>query len=253
MSHAVRVLVVDDDRRMAETICDILRVSDFDADGVHSGQAALEKLATGSYSCVLTDIKMPGIGGVDLFRTIKETRPDLPVVLMTAYATDELVRQGLKEGAIAALSKPLDMDSLLAFFSSLREERTITIVDDDRKFSKTLGDILRERGMHVREINNPYEVLGALESDCQTVLLDMKLNGISGLDVLRNIRSQCPTLPVVLVTGYKQEMADVIKGALALSAHVCLYKPLEMDVLFEVLANVHKREMNAILTGTTGR
>ena len=57
--------------------------------------------------------------GVELYRAIKARQPDLPMVLMTAYSTNKLVKEGLEEGAIAALTKPLDINALLAIFSSL--------------------------------------------------------------------------------------------------------------------------------------
>ena len=123
MEDKLRILVVDDDHMMARTIVDILKVKGHEAEAVHSGSEALEKVTQGSFGsaqdrpfgsahrheprhkysrwysrwqdrpfdCVLTDIKMPGVNGVDLYRAIKARRPDLPVVLMTAYSADRLV------------------------------------------------------------------------------------------------------------------------------------------------------------------
>ncbi len=271
MEGKLRILVVDDDRMMAKTLVDILKVKGYEAEAVHSGPEALEKVTQGSFGsahrheprheysrwhsrwqdrpfdCVLTDIKMPEVNGVELYRTIKTRRPDLPVVLMTAYSTDRLVEEGLEEGAIAALTKPLDINCLLCFFSSLRKERSIAIVDDDPQFCKTLGDVLRMRGFAVTQVSDPHSVVERLGADEQVVLLDMRLNNISGLGILREIRERHPHLPVVLVTGYREEMTSAIEAALKIGAHTCLHKPLEIEHLLQLLAEIRRQELSRVL------
>jgi DNA-binding NtrC family response regulator len=241
------ILVVDDDRMMARTLVDILKVKGYQAEAAHSGPKALEKVTQGHFDCVLTDVKMPEVSGVELYRAIKARQPDLPVVLMTAYSTDRLVQEGLEEGAIAALTKPLDINRLLCFFSSLRKERSIVIVDDDPEFAQTLGDILRARGFTVTRVTDPHSVVERVGADGQVVLLDMRLNRINGLEVLKEIRERHPHLPVVLVTGYREEMASTIEAALEIGAYTCLYKPLEIEQLFQLLAEIRRRELSRVL------
>jgi two-component system response regulator HydG len=243
----LRILVVDDDRRMAKTLVDIFQVKGYEAEAAHSGPEALEKVLGDSFDCILADIKMPGVNGVQLYRTIKARRPDLPVVLMTAYSSDEQVREGLEEGVVAVLTKPLEINLLLSFFSSLRQECSIVIVDDDHEFCKTLGDILRARGFAVTQIIDPHDVVGRIKPDGQVVLLDMKLNDVSGLEVLEEIRAQYPRLPVVLVTGYRQEMALAIEAALKIGAYTCLYKPFPIEELIQLLTEVCYQELGRVL------
>jgi DNA-binding NtrC family response regulator len=247
MSERLRILVVDDDRRMAQTLVNIFQVKGYQAEAAHSGPEALGKVAGERFDCVLTDIKMPEMSGVELYRAIKARQPDLTVVLMTAYSTDKQVNEGLEEGAVAALTKPLDINLLLSFFSSLRRERSVVIVDDDPKFAKTLGDILRARSFAVTHITDPHSVVERLEADGQTVLLDMKLNDISGLEVLKEIREQHPRLLVVIVTGYRQEMAQTIEAALKIGAYTCLYKPFQIEGLLQVVAEIRRQELSRIL------
>jgi len=247
VSDEARILVVDDDRSMANTLSDILNVKGYRADAVYSGAEALERVEEQTYHCVLTDIKMPRINGAELYGMINEIRPELPVVFMTAYAAEHLVRNALEEGAIACLAKPLDINLLIHFFSSLKKERSVVIVDDDPAFSSTLRDILRARGFSVFEIGEPTEVIEALTADIQVVLLDLNLDGVNGVDVLKNIRSQAPDLPVVLVTGYREEMTQAIEDGLRISAYTCLYKPFEIEELLQVLTEVRHQEMGRML------
>ncbi len=247
MIEKINILVVDDDQRMANTLKDILTVEGYGAETANSGADALEKIKKGRFDCVLSDIKMPNMNGVDLYKAIKKTQPDILFVLMTAYSTDKLVKEGLKEGAIAALNKPLDIEAMLGFFSMLRKECSIVIVDDDPRFCKTLGDILDGRGFEVTLVTDPHGAVERIREDAQVVLLDMKLNGINGLDLLREIKKMHPHLPVILVTGYREEMGSVVEKALKFSAYTCLYKPLQIDELFAVLKDVRHQALGRIL------
>jgi two-component system response regulator HydG len=245
MSEKLRILIVDDDRRMAKTLLDIFKVEGYEAEAAYSGAEALDMVKKDHFHCVLSDIKMPQMNGVDLYRAVKAIQPELPVVFMTAYS--ELVKEGLEEGAIATLTKPLDINLLLSFFSSLRKERSIVIVDDDPQFCKTLGDILRARGFAVAEVTDPHGVVEPLKPDGQVVLLDMKLNSTNGWEVLQDMREQYPQLPVILVTGYREEMAPAIEAALKINAYTCLYKPFQIEALLEVLTDVHHQELGRVL------
>jgi len=247
MTNKLHILIVDDDRRMAKTLTDIFKVKGYEAEAAYSGPEALDKMKKDHFDCVLTDIKMPEVNGVELYKAIKAMRPDLPVVLMTAYSTDRLVKEGLEEGAIATLTKPLDINMLLAFFSSLRKERSIVIVDDDPQFRKTLGDILRARGFAVTQVADPLTLVETLRTDAQVVLLDMKLDRISGLEVLNEIREHYPRLPVILITGYREEMSPAIEAALKISAYTCLYKPLQIEALLQLLTEVRHQELGRVL------
>ena len=253
MTRMPHVLVVDDDPWMVRTLVDIFNAKGCEAEGALCGAEALAKVqaaradAARRFHCVLTDIKMPQMNGVEFQRAIKALQPDLAVVLMTAYATDRLVREGLEQGALAVLTKPLEIDRLLGFFAALRRERAIVIVDDDPQFCGPLGTLLRPRGFEVTQITDPRGVAQALARGGQVVLLDMKLNGVTGLEVLQSIRERHPDLPVILVTAYREEMAEAIEACLRIGATTCLYKPFEIEELLDVLTLIGNRELTRAL------
>ncbi len=247
MSDTLCILVVDDNQMMVKTLQDIFKIKGYKVEVAYSGPEALEKVDKIPLDCVLSDIKMPDVNGVELYRAIKGRQPDLPVVLMTAYATDNLIKEGLDEGVIAVLTKPLDMSLLLNFFSYLSKERSVVIVDDDPTFCRTLGDVLQARGFDVDQINKPEGVVEQLAGDGQVVLLDMKLQGSNGLDVLRQIRVQHPSLPVILVTGYRDEVKPAIETALKLNAYTYFYKPLQIEDLLQTLTQIHHQELGRVL------
>ncbi len=246
----LRILIVDDDRWMAKTLKDIFKIKGYDADAAHSGTEALEKIQKVHFDCILTDIKMPGMNGIEFCRAVKEIQPEIPVVLTTAYSTNKLVKEGLEEEAVAILTKPLDIKLLLGFFSALKRENSVVIIDDDPEFRKSLGEILREWDFSVTEITAPVSFMKNLEPVGQVVLLDMNLGDISGLDVLKEIRAKHPELPVILMTGYREEMSGFIENCLKISAFTCLYKPFRIEELLKVLNEVHRMRLGAILGRT---
>lgn len=248
MGEKTKVLVVDDDRRMVKTICDILRVKGFDAAEAYTGEEAVEKVKSDQSDCVLMDIKMPGINGVEALKLIKGMAPDLPVVLMSAYTTEEQVEEAKELGADTVLTKPVDLQIVFSFLALLRKEESILIVDDDPNFSKTMGDVLRSRGYKVETEADPDNVLSHLEQDYKlAILLDLKLGDKDGLEVLKAVRSRYPSKPVVLVTGYRDEMTGAIEKGLEIGAYACLYKPFEIEGLLETIREISRKKRRNVL------
>lgn len=249
MNQNLRILVVDDDRRMTRTLADILSMSGHEVVEVFSGPDALEKVRTMTFDCVLTDVKMPEMNGVELHRQLREAQPGLPVVLMTAYAADALISQGLEEGVIGVFDKPLDMNQLLSFFISLSRNRVIVVVDDDTALCQMLGGILKIRGFNVELVTEPRADMELMEADAQVLLLDMKLDVVGELGKLKEIRKGYPTLPVLLITGHRHEMANIIQGALDIDAFISyLYKPLDIPQLLETLAKLQVKRLKPFIS-----
>src|SRR3954466_14768000 len=116
---SVSILVVDDERDVAELFRQRFRRETRDGTYVmhfaYSGEEALERLTGGiepQLIVILSDINMPGMDGLALLREIKEQRPELPVLMVTAYADEERRRLAEEYGAIEFITKPVDFDLL---------------------------------------------------------------------------------------------------------------------------------------------
>ena len=123
MSETIRILVVDDNPAMAYTLADILEMKGFSVHAAASGAEALEILRKQPIDILLTDVKMPEMNGLELYRETRKAYPKLVTIFMTAYTADELIRQGMAEGVKTILDKPVDIGFLLALFSA--EKRII--------------------------------------------------------------------------------------------------------------------------------
>ncbi len=238
MDRGVRILIVDDDQRMTHTLADILGISGHQTVEAKSAAQAIDLVSKDRFDCVLTDVRMPEIDGTALYQLLRQKQPGLPVILMTAYAADETINRGLEEGVVGVFEKPLNISHLLGFFSSLAKNRMVAIVDDDPAFCTTLSDVLQERGFSVVVVNDPEREIEAAYSIAQVVLLDLKLNSMSGLDVLKRIRQKHSNLPVLLITAYREEMEETIKLAQEYSTFACLYKPFETNELIQILEKI---------------
>ena len=118
ISPAFSILIVDDDPTNAGVLADILEVKGFKVHAATSGAEALTILRDHPVDILLTDIKMPGMNGLELYRAARQIQPGLITLLMSAYAADDLILQGLAEGIKTVLNKPLDIDFLLMMISA---------------------------------------------------------------------------------------------------------------------------------------
>ncbi len=102
-----KILVVDDEPGIREFLSDALQLDDHDVDAADNGEAAIASLQKQSYALVLTDLNMPGIGGMRLLRWIKANQPEVEVVVLTAYGTVDAAVEAMKLGAFEFLQKPI--------------------------------------------------------------------------------------------------------------------------------------------------
>ncbi len=123
MSRKVKVLVVDDDLGMCETLSDILEDKGYDVVAAHDGQEAVQRAKEDLFDLVLMDIKMPKMNGVEACKIMRDQNPNLRVVLMTAYAVEDLVKEALKDDAVDLFFKPLDIEKVMRILGDLNQAR----------------------------------------------------------------------------------------------------------------------------------
>ena len=111
--ETLRVLIVDDEAELVSALGERLALRGFDAEGVTTGAEALTFLETEPCDVVLLDVKMPGLGGLEVIRLIKTERPDLAVILLTGHGSVNSVEEGMALGAFDYLMKPVKIDDLV--------------------------------------------------------------------------------------------------------------------------------------------
>jgi two-component system response regulator FixJ len=106
--------VIDDDAAVRESTDFLLRSAGLTVKTYDSAAAFLDALPTIGSGCIITDVRMPGISGIDLLRRLKEMQVQLPVIVITGHGDVPLAVEAMKSGAVDFLEKPFDDDVLLA-------------------------------------------------------------------------------------------------------------------------------------------
>lgn len=239
MNRAMRILVVDDDADFRENLLDILEAHGYDAVAAVDGFAALDRIKRSEhFDVVLMDIKMPVMDGVETFRQIKAIDPDSVVIMVTAYSRDELVKDALREGAYAIFYKPVEIEKLLGVVEEASEEgMLIMVVDDDPLFAINLKEILTKHGYRVLIAASGEEALEvARGNNIDLYLIDMKMPVMNGLETYLKLKEIRPGAVAVMITAFREEMKDLVDQAITFSAYTCLFKPVDMTQLLELLS-----------------
>ena len=130
MATPLRVLVVDDDPGMRDGMAMSLKRSGFFAEQARSGEEALRMVRPGAYDAVVTDLRMPGIDGLQLTARLKAVDPALPVLLITAFGSLEAAREAMRLGAFDFLSKPFSPEELTAALNKALKGETRLKVEE---------------------------------------------------------------------------------------------------------------------------
>ncbi len=119
----VRVLIVDDEGQFVEAVVERLRLRGFEADGVTDGKDAIASLTEKPRDVVLLDVKMPGVGGLEVIKEIKEKWPKLQVVLLTGHGSTRDAEAGMQLGAFKYVMKPVSIEDLTTVLREATEQK----------------------------------------------------------------------------------------------------------------------------------
>jgi DNA-binding NtrC family response regulator len=121
-----RLLIVEDKESLAQMLREAVQSDGLDADVASTGSEAMRWLAEGRrYMAVLTDLRLPGADGIAVLRQAKESDPECPVIVMTAFGTIEHAVEAMKLGAYDFIQKPIDVDHLSLMLRRCREHRAL--------------------------------------------------------------------------------------------------------------------------------
>ncbi|OGL42243.1 MAG: response regulator [Candidatus Schekmanbacteria bacterium RBG_13_48_7] len=109
----LKVLLVDDEEELVDTWVERLIFRGIDAEGVTNGTKALEVLKGKKFDVVVIDVKMPGLGGLEVMKRIRKEHPNVKVILITGHGSVKNGEEGLQEGAFDYLAKPVKLEDLI--------------------------------------------------------------------------------------------------------------------------------------------
>ncbi len=107
-----RILVIEDDGEMRDLLKDFLKREGYEVDSVDNGSEAFRNLARQLFDLIITDVRMPGLSGLDILPGIKKLQPQASVIVITAFGSDEVCRRAFERGASVYLKKPIHLPNL---------------------------------------------------------------------------------------------------------------------------------------------
>jgi two-component system response regulator HydG len=216
-----RVMVVDDSAELARSIADGLRDREYEAVAVSSGREALDRLASERFDALVTDLRMPGVDGLQLLAASRELDPTRPVIVMTAFSAIDTAIESIRRGAYHYLTKPFKQDELAIFLARALEEGRLkretsalkTALRTRFSASTLLGTsaairAVRERIQRVADAPAPVIVLG--ETGTGKGLVARALHADSQRAGHAFVSLNCAALPEQLL---ESELFGYVKGA----------------------------------------
>jgi CheY-like chemotaxis protein len=196
-----RYLIVDDNRDFAENLAEILRDLGDEVVIAGGGAEALALAGTSRFDALLTDMRMPLMGGAELVHEIRRLDPGVPALVITAHACDDALEAARREGLLAVLPKPVPVHRLLELLAAARRDGLVVIVEDDQKLSDNLGEALRGRGFAAVTAASVLETerLGPVRPFC--ALVDLRVPGGPDGEAMRRLAAKFPALPMIIMTA----------------------------------------------------
>src|ERR1700722_11844665 len=131
MNAATRILLVEDDSGITDTLQRVLTAEGHVVEIEKRGDGGLARAVKDSFNLVITDLKLPGLNGLELVRQLHKTKPRLPIILVTAFGTTQTAIEAMKLGAYDYLLKPFNLPQLI--------ELVRKAADSNRRMSEPVG------------------------------------------------------------------------------------------------------------------
>ena len=221
MAEPATLLVADDDPGLRESLERTLTREGYKVVLASDGRAALERVQAGGVDLIVTDLRMPGLTGLELLRAAKAIMPDVDVILLTAFGTVEEAVKAMKDGAYDFLTKPFRREQLIKLVDKALERRDL--IEQNRALKKQLEDI-RAKGQMIGASPSFRRMLTLVEqiADSSATILIQGESGTGKELVARTIHERsgrragpfvavnCAALPETLL---ESELFGYEKGA----------------------------------------
>lgn len=257
MATMAKILVVDDDPLLLDLLLETLKTIGYAPVGASGGEVALKLLEQSDIQLVITDIKMPGMNGVELARQVRAINNEIPIIFITGVYDPTHLQQFEADGFLAkpfrinqierlieeSLSKKYNSDKIVS-------SDKILVVDDDDSFRLMLIEALKLFGYKSVGASDSVSAMRLLRKDkISIVVTDINLStragedreggegggggGEDGRTLARNIRKEYPAISIVFVTAYQP--ADLKDAPSDNKEDTVLLKPFKIEEMIDIL------------------
>jgi DNA-binding NtrC family response regulator len=231
------VLIIDDNVEMATNLQEILEDEGVRVDVAQDGHEALNKLDEHGFDLVITDIRMPGMSGIDVLKAVHERWPRLPVIVMTAYSADAIMEEAYTEGALDVLAKPVNIDHVIGLVERISEPNApVLLIEDDRNLRVGLAEALLDIAKVVPHTAPTVAEARRLsgEIEFRVAIIDVRLPDGDGVALGHELKQAHPALEIVYITGYAAQHGDLREVLQSPQMHL-LEKPFQPGRLLDLI------------------
>ena len=234
------ISVVDDDESTRKSTTLLIESFGFQAAGFESADSLLKSSQLQETSCLIIDVRMPGMNGLQLQSHLAAAGYKIPIIFITAYDDKESRRRAMQAGAVAFLAKPFTADLLLHTLRSALPEQLkarrnlISLVDDDESIRRTTTLLIQSFGFQAAAFESAEDFLksGQLhETSC--LIVDVQMPGMNGLQLQRHLAASGYKLPIIFMTAYDNKESR--QQAMQAGAVAFLSKPFNDELLLETI------------------
>lgn len=225
-----RYLFVDDNAAFAENLAEIVVDGGAEAAIAHSGELALALIQTTRYDAIVSDMRMPVMGGAELIHRVRAIDPGLPAIVVTAYTADDDLEATRREGLLGVFGKPVPIDRLVALLGRARRGGLVALVEDDIELADTLTEALHARGFAA------ITARSVLETERFGVrpfagIVDLRVPGGADGEAMQRLATKYPGLPMLVITALDPPPSIPNAGLFA--------KPFDTGALLAAVERLH--------------
>ncbi len=198
-----RVLLVEDEPGVRMTLAGNLELEGFDVVEAASAEEALSVLqGDQDIDLVLSDIRMPGMGGVSLLRRVRKSHPELPVVLMTAFTAEENIEEAIGAGVFTVLAKPFEFDHAAQLLTKAMARPVVLVIDTEANGTALLDRELTAAGLRTARAESAQAALDLVSDGAADVCVAAVARDSQGtLALIEAIRAEHREVSVIVATG----------------------------------------------------
>lgn len=178
----MNILVVDDERNLADAICSILEEADFNTEAAYDGTTGLQYAQSGLYDAAVLDLMLPGINGFEIVKTLRRENNNMPVLILTARTATQDKVTGLDCGADDYMTKPFENEELVARVRALTRRKGDVIIDE-----VSFGDLTLDLNTHDLSCNERTAHLSHKEFEVLRMLMSSPGRIVSKQDLLTRV------------------------------------------------------------------
>ena len=228
---------MDDNRSLVEALGDVFETRGYEVDLAYDGEQAIERVRNAVYDCILMDIRMPRMSGVDAFKEIRKLSPATPVILMTAYSVQDLIDDALADGVLAVVHKPVVIDRILVMIEELRGKSAVLIVD--RQTDLQLVNTLREKGYRVTVETTAAEAIDRVCTQLfDVVLLNAEISGLNSEETFFLMKECNPKSIIVLMSSQPIQAESPL-------IYTSLQKPFKIKQVVEIIDRIRAQSSSS--------